>query len=244
MNEAQAPAAAATGAAARRLRTIATAVATAIVIVGLAVLPFLTPLWFFPAQERAHADAWTGWPIETVHRVTGAVLADVIIGPPDFDQVVDGVPVFDERERGHFRDVRTALIVFATVVAVAAAVLVASWWSAREGTAAWKGIRLGAKALAVAVVALGILAAVAFDTVFALFHALLFPAGTYTFDPATERMVQLFPEALWYETALAVGIVIVALSIAAWALASWRIHRIERAAAGDGATLASDPAPS
>lgn len=214
-----------------RLPSIAAGVATPIVIVALAILPFLTPLWFFAGQERAQADAWTGWPIETVHVVTGAVLADVVLGPPDFDQVVDGSPVFNEREKGHLRDVRTLLIGFAILAALAAAVLAAAWWQGRGRSATWRGARTGAKVLAVAIVAIGIFAAVAFDTAFALFHTLLFAEGTYAFDPATERMVQLFPESFWYETAIAVGAMIVVLSIATFGLATWRIRRIERAAA-------------
>lgn len=230
----------------RPLVTIAAGIATPLVLVALAIVPFLTPLWIFPAQERAEADAWTGWPIETVHAVTGEVLVDLIVGPPDFDQEVDGVPVFNEREVQHLRDVRTLFIGFAVLAAVAAAVLGTAWWLARGGTAAWRGARTGAKVLAIAVVALGVAAVVAFDTLFSLFHVLLFPEGSYTFDPSTERMVQLFPYEFWFQTAIAVGVVIVGLAVATWALASWRIRRIESAAdamAGSSA-LASGPAAS
>ena len=51
---------------------------------------------------------------------------------------------------------------------------------------------------------------VAFDALFETFHEVLFPAGSYTFDPATERLVQLFPFQFWQETAIVVGVVIVA----------------------------------
>ena len=55
-------------------------------------------------------------------------------------------------------------------------------------------------------------ALVAFDTPVRVFHELFFPAGSYTFDPLTERLVQLFPFQFWQETAIVVGIVIVAIS--------------------------------
>jgi integral membrane protein (TIGR01906 family) len=221
----RAPAAAA-GDPRRPFLSLASGIATAIVLLALSILPFLTPLWIYPGQERAQADAWTGWSIETVHAVTGEVLVDLIIGPPAFDQQVDGAPVFDAREQGHLRDVRTVLIAFAVLAAIAAAVLAIAWWLGRGGTAAWRGVRVGAEVLAVAVVAIGLFSVVAFDQAFALFHALLFPGGSYTFDPATERLVQLFPESFWYETAIALGIVIIGLAIATIILATWRIRRV------------------
>ena len=93
----------------------------------------------------------------------------------------------------------------------------------------------GATWLAAAVVGLGIFALVAFDTLFAVFHEVLFPAGSYDFDPATERLVQLFPFQFWQETAIAVGIVIIAIS----ALVAVVAHRRERRPA---TRAAADPA--
>lgn len=194
-------------------------VSAAILIVASAVVPFLTPLWIFPGQDRAHADAWTGWSSDTVHAVTASVLRDLIVGPPDFAQTAppDDTPVFTAREASHLRDVRSAFLGFALVALVAAVVLVATTIAGRGSHAVARGIRTGAAVLAVGVVALGVLSVVAFDTVFEIFHELLFPAGSYTFDPATDRLVQLFPEAFWYETAIALGVVIVVAStIVAW----------------------------
>jgi integral membrane protein (TIGR01906 family) len=79
--------------------------------------------------------------------------------------------------------------------------------------------------LAVAVVSLGIVALVAFDTLFAVFHEVLFPAGSYDFDPATERLVQLFPFQFWQESAIVVGIVIIAISAVVALVAHGREER-------------------
>ena len=57
----------------------------------------------------------------------------------------------------------------------------------------------------VGLVAAGIVMAVAFDAAFAVFHALFFASGSWTFDPATDRIVQLFPDQFWFETTAAVG---------------------------------------
>jgi uncharacterized membrane protein len=65
----------------------------------------------------------------------------------------------------------------------------------------------------------GLAFAILFDQAFELFHELFFPAGTYTFDPRSERLVQLFPDQFWSETsiALAGAVLIVAVIVAAGA---------------------------
>ena len=77
----------------------------------------------------------------------------------------------------------------------------------------------GAKLLAVGTVAIGIAFALAFDTAFTLFHELLFPAGSWTFDPATDRLVQLFPYQFWTETSVAIAVVGLLLATGTWLVA-------------------------
>ena len=63
---------------------------------------------------------------------------------------------------------------------------------------------------------------VAFDQAFEVFHELFFAGGTYTFDPSTDRLVQLFPIQFWEETTLALGVVLVVI---AGAFAWWGLGR-------------------
>ena len=190
--------------------SLVTSLATAIVIVALAILPFLSPQWMAFEQGRANATGWTGFTTEQLNGVTGSILSDLVFGPAAFDVQVDGRPVLDERERGHMRDVRTAFMgLWIAAAASLVVLLVASRRPDRRRT--WRAIRRGAAGLAVAVVALGAVALVAFDALFEAFHRVLFPAGSYDFDPATERLVQLFPFQFWQESAIVVGIVILAL---------------------------------
>ena len=90
--------------------------------------------------------------------------------------------------------------------------------------AAWyrRAVGAGAVLLAGAVVIGGVIAALAFEQAFEVFHELFFAGGSYTFDPATDRLVQLFPIQFWEETSLAVGVVILVLSatVAWWGLRS------------------------
>ena len=66
---------------------------------------------------------------------------------------------------------------------------------------------------------LGLFFAVFFDRAFTLFHQLFFAQGSWTFDPATDRLVQLFPEQFWTETSVAIAVVVVGLAIVVWAVA-------------------------
>ena len=225
-----------------RLAALVTGAATIILLVTIALPIFFNPVWIRLGQERAQADAWTGWPMETVTEVTNAVLLDVLVGPPDFNQVVDGEPVFNERERGHLRDVRTVTILFAVVALLAVGWLVVAARRSHGARWFWQGVAGGALALAGGVAVVGLLALVAFDEVFEVFHRVLFPEGTYNFDPSTERMVQLFPMQFWFETSIALGVVLLLLAGAALLVARPRL----RATKGpwrlaDDAAVATDP---
>ncbi|MGP1674306.1 MAG: lipoprotein intramolecular transacylase Lit [Candidatus Limnocylindrales bacterium] len=190
------------------------AIATAFVIVAVALPLFVNPLWVAFEQDRADAVTWTGFAPADLRFATDEILADLVIGPPDFDVVVDGNAVLDARERAHMRDVRGVFLGFfaiAIVLAAGAAII-----GARRGVVArartWGAIRIGALGLIVVLVAVGAIAFVAFDALFEVFHQLLFAGGSYTFDPRTQRLVQLFPFQFWQDSAIAVGGVSIALA--------------------------------
>jgi integral membrane protein (TIGR01906 family) len=201
---------------AERLAGILTAIATAVVISAVAIVPFLSPAWVAFEQGRAEAAAWTGYTTAELRAATDAILADLVIGPPDFDVAVRGERVLTERERSHMRDVRGVFGGFAALALVATAGLVAAYVLARRlghPERAWRAIRNGARGLAIGIVVAGVIALVAFDAAFEIFHRLFFSGGSYTFDPGTERLVQLFPFAFWSETSMAVGAVILVISL-------------------------------
>jgi integral membrane protein (TIGR01906 family) len=190
------------------------AIATAFVIVAVALPLFVNPLWVAFEQDRADAVTWTGFAPADLRFATDEILTDLVIGPPDFDVVVGGRAVLDERERAHMRDVRSVFLGFfaiAIVLAAGAAII-----GARRGVVArgrtGGAIRIGALGLIVVLVAVGGIAFVAFDALFEVFHQLLFAGGSYTFDPRTQRLVQLFPFQFWQDSAIAVGGVSIALA--------------------------------
>lgn len=234
-----------------RIAGIATATATAIVIAALAIIPFLSPAWVAFEQGRAEAAAWTGYAPADLRLATDAILADLVLGPPDFDVEVAGEPVLTERERAHMRDVRSVFGGFGLVAVTSAVLLVAAVAGARRlghPERAWRAIRNGARGLIAVVLIAGVAAAVAFDVAFEVFHRLFFAGGSYTFDPGTERLVQLFPFRFWSETTIVVGAVIVLLAIVVSVVAGRRAsiapHADEtpaRGATAAAATTAREP---
>jgi len=213
--------------------------ATALAIVAVTLPLFLNPWWVAFEQGRAEAVAWTGFSEAELARVTNAIVEDLVVGPADFDVAVDGAPVLNERERGHMRDVRTVFV--GLWVLTGAALIVLGLAALLDRPRFWRGVRRGAAVLAVSVVVLGVVALVAFDSLFETFHRLFFAGGTYTFDPSTDRLVQLFPFVFWQETAMAVGAVIVVLSVLLWWIAGDRERAAQRAAAtGSSANPAAE----
>lgn len=209
--------------------------ATAFVILGGSIAPFLaTPLVRFE-QDRAEVGDLTGLASQQLDAVTGSLLGDLVLWRGDFGVSIDGFAVLSDAERSHMRDVRNVFTGFWIVVFAGIAVLAAGFRRARGAgvearAAAWRSVASGARALAVVIAVAGAFAVVAFDAAFEVFHRLFFSAGSYTFDPARDRLVQLFPERFWSEIAIAVGVVVIVVSVATAFLAARRARGLEAAA--------------
>jgi integral membrane protein (TIGR01906 family) len=228
-----------------RLGAALLAIATAFVILGVSIAPFLTPVWIRGEQARAGTSV-PGYSGTAVDDATGSTVSALLVGG-DFTFLVGGTQFFDDREVSHMQDVRRVFGDLAILILVSAGVLVVAFARARGGArqALWRAVGVGARGLAVAMAAIGILSVVAFDAAFQLFHELLFPAGSFSFDPATERLVQLFPDQFWSDTALALGVVAIVLSIGVAWQASRRAARVgsPNAVAAGASTLAPRGAP-
>lgn len=62
--------------------------ATAFAIVAVVLPLFLNPLWVSFEQGRAQATAWTGFTEPELRGATDAILADLALGPPEFDVAI------------------------------------------------------------------------------------------------------------------------------------------------------------
>lgn len=211
------------------LASLVLTVSAALVVVAIAILPFLGPVWVGFEQGRVGSAALTGFTPEQVTAVTGSILADLVIGPPDFDVTLNGVPVLTEDERSHMRDVRGVFAAFYMVAIGGAVVLAASFalaFAQGRGPRArlWHRLARAGGIIAVVTVVGGTLGVFFFDAAFLAFHELFFPGGNFLF-PTTDHLVQLFPDQFWMETTVGVGIVIVLLGV----LLSWFGNRRARA---------------
>ena len=229
-----------------RLADTLIALATALAILALVVPLFLNPVWVGFEQGRSEAAAWTGFSDADLRMATDAILVDLVVGPPDFDIDVAGAPVLNERERSHMRDVRGVFFGFFVVsmVLVIAAIAVVIRRGHDGRAASWIAVRNGAGGLIVGLLLVGGIALIAFDQLFEIFHQVFFAGGSYTFDPATERLVQLFPFQFWQETSIALGIVAIVVAIGVAVVAQGRADRLLRhpAPAAAPATSAGEAA--
>jgi integral membrane protein (TIGR01906 family) len=231
---------------ASRVGFLAVALSTALVIVAVAIVPFLNPVWVGFEQDRTGVTALTGYSDAEVRSVTNAILGDLVLGPPAFDVEINGQGVLTDAERSHMRDVRGVFAAFFALALVAAAIVGLAFLASRRDRpgltrrAVWRAIRAGGLGLVAGMAGAGVIAIVAFDAAFEVFHELFFARGTYLFDPATSRLVQLFPDAFWSETAIAVGGISLVLALAAAWFAGRRTRGVgvgsrEARAPGDGA---------
>jgi integral membrane protein (TIGR01906 family) len=215
---------------ATKLGLLAVALSTALVALALAIAPYLNAGWVSFEQERSGAVTLTGFAPDDLRTVTDSILADLVSGTGDFDAQLDGATVLTAAEQSHMRDVRGVFASFYAAVAVALVILGSAFWLAgRRGSRwtrrdAWRGVRFGAIGLAIGTAVAGIIALVAFDAAFEVFHRLFFAQGPYLFDPTTSRLVQLFPDAFWSETAIAVGAMILVVAAGMAWLAGRRLQ--------------------
>src|SRR5262245_14921786 len=195
------------------------ALATALALLGASILPFLSPAYVRFEQDRTGTGSITGYTKAQLDEVTGWLLGDLVLWQGGFDRTLDGAPVLKQPEIDHMLDVRRVFAGFFLLIAAAVVVLAVAFRRAR-GTqarvATWRAVSNGARGLVVVVLGAGALVLLAFDAAFEVFHQLFFTRGSYTFDPRTDKLVQLFPYDFWSETALAVGVVALAVSIAVW----------------------------
>ena len=201
------------------------ALASALVILAIAAVPFLSPQWSAFEQGRAGSLARTGFSADELRMVTDSILHDLAFGG-SFDAAVGGAPVLDARERSHMVDVRNVFRVFAALSLICGLTFALSAWRNRER--AWQALRLGALGLLAATLMLGALVALSFGLAFELFHRLLFGPGSYSFDPASERLVQLFPTSFWQDTTLALGGLVIILCVAVLGLDPVRRMRADK----------------
>jgi integral membrane protein (TIGR01906 family) len=118
----------------------------------------------------------------------------------------EGLPLYNERELIHMRDVQivtNAAYATLAVVAVLAVVCIAVLWR-RDRARLWVALRAGAWLTLLLIAAVVILAVLAWDVFFTGFHSVFFEDGTWYFL-TSDTLIRLFPEQFWFDAALVIG---------------------------------------
>lgn len=204
--------------------------ATAVVLVGVVLLILMLPLYLHPALDASGSADNLGVSASEAHRISDATVRELFLGPGTFaERWSGGQPFYDAAEIRHMQDVRTVLWAFLALAAAGLGVLVVGVARARRQSWFWRAVARGAAWLAGGTVIVGLLFAIAFDQMFTLFHEIFFPGGDWSFNFATERLVQLYPIPFWELTTTVLAVAVVTLSIVVWWLARRRAGGLERA---------------
>lgn len=120
----------------------------------------------------------------------------------------DNTPFYNERELSHMSDVKNLIQTSLKVWYVALVALLLLWfWSWRKkwsGTF-WRGVARGGLLTIGVIVAVLIGVATNFDALFRGFHAIFFTGNTWLFY-TNDSLIRLFPEKLWSDAFLFMGI--------------------------------------
>ena len=122
------------------------------------------------------------------------------------------VKMYNERETEHMLDVRTLYqgAQRAAVLALPAAAVLCLFAAllTRRGerlTLFTRGYLVGAGIFAAVVIALGIFALFDFTTFWTMFHKVFFTNDLWLLDPATDRMILICPEQMFYDLVMRFG---------------------------------------
>jgi len=202
---------------------------TALFAVGFAMsgLVLLALLWsgVGPYMDMAHANGVTGAAfydhaartnsvqlsldaLAEQHRAWSTYITGGAADPPDVGTL------YASDEISHMADVRRVLDGAKLLIPAGLFVMAIRLQRARSQSveAMLRLVRDGAVAAGIGVAVVGLVAALAFDQAFLLFHEVFFPQGNFLFDPATSNLVRLYPDWYWQGITFRIGLSLIAVA--------------------------------
>jgi len=197
----------------RLLRRSLLALAAAALAIGATTAIFLTPPVVHLLLSVSDARTVLGVEPRVAEALSDALVGDLLTDGA-FDAPLGDTPLLSAGERSHLVDVGSLLRV--VLVAGLGGLIVLAL--ARTRRRAWLrvAIRDGAALIVGGALVAAAAFTLAFDATFSFFHGLFFAAGTWTFNPATDRLVQLYPQEFWTLAALLFCLALALLSFAAY----------------------------
>lgn len=174
-------------------------------------VPILLRPFYYLQIDTLDLPERTGWSEEIIREAYDEVLDYCVLGKP----FGTGQLAWSESGYSHFADVRGLFLLDFWVLGVSGALCAALlalrlWkkWVFRpllgHGPGFWAGISAGGLVLVLAG-----LAALDFNRAFVIFHAIFFPGkDNWIFDPATDQIIQVMPEAFFCNCAILIGVVL------------------------------------
>jgi len=194
----------------RLLRRALFALAAAALTIAATTAIFLTPPVVHLLLGVSDAPATLGVEPAVAEGLSDALVGDLLTDGA-FDAPLGGAPLLSDGERAHLVDVGGLL---RTVLgAGVGGLLLLGFARLRRRTWLRAAARDGAMLIAGGALAAAAAFALAFDATFSFFHGLFFAAGTWSFNPATDRLVQLYPERFWILAALLFCVTLAAISL-------------------------------
>lgn len=194
----------------RLLRRALFALAAAALTIAATTAIFLTPPVVHLLLGVSDAPATLGVEPAVAEGLSDALVGDLLTDGA-FDAPLGGAPLLSAGERAHLADVGGLL---RTVLgAGVGGLLLLGFARLRRRTWLRAAARDGAMLIAGGALAAAAAFALAFDATFSFFHGLFFAAGTWSFNPATDRLVQLYPERFWILAALLFCVTLAAISL-------------------------------
>jgi integral membrane protein (TIGR01906 family) len=203
----------------RAARRIGAAAFTLLALLALTLGLFLLPPIVHLLLDLANAADSLNVAAPVAHSLSDALVRDLLVGGA-FDVPLSGEPLLSASERSHLVDVGVLFRILMIAGAISLAVLTTLFIRKRRWF--YQALHDGALLLGTGAALVGGAFALAFDATFTFAHELLFPAGNWTFNPATDRLVQLYPMNFWLLAAISFCVVLVGAAALGLSLARGR----------------------
>jgi hypothetical protein len=160
-------------------------------------------------------------PLVQQHRVWSTYVTGGIPDPPEPGRF------YTAEEISHMRDVRGVFDAAKILIPAGLFVMALRLQRARARglETMLRLVRDSAVAAGAAVAAVGVIAALAFDQAFLIFHEVFFPQGNFLFDPATSNLVRLYPDWYWQGITFRIGLSFIAVAALVAVAASVGLRR-------------------
>lgn len=227
-----------------RIQQIFLALTFPILLMALGVRLVATPLFLWVEYHRPGFPA-DYWGMSTEQRMTyGSYGLDYImnLAPPQYLGGLvndDGAALFQGQEVSHMTDVHHVIQwgFLVALILLVLSVLSCLYLHRRAPGTASGALFFGAWLTIALLLILLVVAVLAWETFFAVFHSLFFDAGSWTFR-ITDTLIRLYPTQFWMDAAIAVALVAVIGAFVTMLITRPRmrsVSRAERAAVAEAA---------